>query len=134
MKLVRQSDGAVIAGELKLAASAWARMRGLMGRATLDAEEGLWLEPCASIHMMFMRFAIDVLFVRRLEKSRPGVGASGEVLRVCPQVRPWLGTAFAPAGSATWFGPAVAAVELPAGKAGQIGLREGDVVELESSA
>ena len=70
MRLVRTSDGAVIASELKVAASALSRMKGLMGRAGLAAEEGLWLEPCASIHMMFMRFAIDVMFVRRLEKSR----------------------------------------------------------------
>jgi uncharacterized membrane protein (UPF0127 family) len=41
------------------------RMRGLLGRASLAANEALLLSPCRSIHTFGMRFAIDVLFVDR---------------------------------------------------------------------
>lgn len=40
-------------------------MRGLLGRASLDADEGMLFRPAGSIHMMFMRFAIDALFLDR---------------------------------------------------------------------
>jgi uncharacterized protein len=38
------------------------RLRGLLGRKELPAGEGILLRPCASVHTMFMRFAIDVVF------------------------------------------------------------------------
>jgi uncharacterized membrane protein (UPF0127 family) len=54
-------------------------MRGLLGRRGLENGEGLLLRPAGSIHMFFMRFAIDVVFV----------GRNGEVVKVVPKVRPW---------------------------------------------
>lgn len=43
----------------------WERMQGLLGRESLNAGEALWITPCSSIHMLFMRFAIDVAFLDR---------------------------------------------------------------------
>jgi len=40
-------------------------MRGLLGRASLDADEGMLFRPAGSIHMLFMRFAIDAVFLDR---------------------------------------------------------------------
>ena len=40
-------------------------MRGLLGRDGLDRGEGLLLQPAGSIHTMFMRFAIDAVFLDR---------------------------------------------------------------------
>jgi uncharacterized membrane protein (UPF0127 family) len=40
-------------------------MIGLLGRASLDADEGMLFRPAGSIHMMFMRFTIDALFLDR---------------------------------------------------------------------
>lgn len=40
-----------------------ARLRGLLGTSQLGEGEGLWLEPCASIHTFFMRYAIDLAFL-----------------------------------------------------------------------
>jgi uncharacterized membrane protein (UPF0127 family) len=37
------------------------RFMGLMGRR--EADYGLFLDPCDSIHMFFMRFPIDAVFV-----------------------------------------------------------------------
>jgi uncharacterized membrane protein (UPF0127 family) len=40
-------------------------MRGLLGRASLDPGEGMLFDPAGSIHMFFMRFAIDAIFCTR---------------------------------------------------------------------
>ena len=40
-------------------------MRGLLGRAALDPDEGMLFEPAGSIHMFFMRFPIDAVFCTR---------------------------------------------------------------------
>ncbi len=50
-----------------IASSYWSRFWGLMGHRTLGEDEGLLIEPCSSTHTMFMRFAIDVIF---LDKER----------------------------------------------------------------
>ena len=36
---------------------------GLMGRSTLADGDGLWLPDSNGIHMMFMRFPIDAIFL-----------------------------------------------------------------------
>jgi uncharacterized protein len=114
--LRRQADGLVVSSALEMADTFLARTRGLMGRARLAPEQGLWLEPCSSIHMMFMRFSIDVVFgKRRLEDD--GV----TILKVSSGVWPWIGLAFC-------IGADVA-IELPAGRAEQLGLVAGDVLE-----
>ena len=56
---------AVLAGSLETAGSFWGKFMGLMGRAHLDADAGLWLPESNGIHMMFMRFPIDAVFVSR---------------------------------------------------------------------
>jgi uncharacterized membrane protein (UPF0127 family) len=42
-----------------------ARMRGLLGSSELQSQEALWLSPCQQVHMWFMKFPIDVVFVNR---------------------------------------------------------------------
>ena len=39
------------------------RVRGLMFRATLPEDEGLWIAPCPSIHMFNMKFSLDAVFL-----------------------------------------------------------------------
>jgi hypothetical protein len=43
----------------------WSRFLGLMGKPGLPEGEGLLIRSCNSIHMFFMRFSIDVLFLDR---------------------------------------------------------------------
>ena len=57
--------GTEVAGAVQVADTPWRRFIGLMGRSGLAAGEGLLLRPCSSIHMFFMRFAIDAVFCDR---------------------------------------------------------------------
>jgi uncharacterized protein len=59
---LRTSDGRVVCDRCLIAHRPWQRMRGLLGRARLDAGEGMLFRPAGSIHMFFMRFAIDAVF------------------------------------------------------------------------
>lgn len=100
--------------ELELADHFLGRLRGLMLRRSLPQAGGLWLEPCNSIHMLFMRFPIDVLFVRRLAEAQGVL----EVLAIRESVRPWIGMA--------WCFAAEIALELPAGRAAALGIEPGE--------
>lgn len=126
MRLVRASDGAVVVERLALADRFLPRLRGLMGRRGLPRGEGLWLEPCASIHMMFVPFPLDVLFLRRDAPGALAAGAEGEVLAVRERVRPWLGLAACRGASS--------ALEVSAGEAARLGLLVGDRLRLEGEA
>jgi uncharacterized membrane protein (UPF0127 family) len=79
--------GTVLATRLESADGLWARFMGLMGRASLDADAGLWL-PGNGIHMMFMRFPIDAVF---LGPPLPDQGGARRVLSVHPALRAWVG-------------------------------------------
>ncbi len=41
------------------------RMKGLLGKPPLQEDEALIITRCRSIHMFFMRYAIDAIFVGR---------------------------------------------------------------------
>ena len=109
--LVRPADGALLVPRLELALSSQARMRGLLGRSGIDEDAGLLFVPCNNIHMFFMRFAIDVVFLSR----------DWRVLKICHNLRPWR---------IAWCWAAGGAVELPAGRAQRVGWREGDRVQV----
>jgi uncharacterized membrane protein (UPF0127 family) len=57
----------VLAADVESADGLWAKFLGLMGRPGLAAGAGLWLPESNGIHMMFMRFPIDVVFLGRLD-------------------------------------------------------------------
>jgi uncharacterized membrane protein (UPF0127 family) len=113
--------GAVIAGEVHFALSFWQRFRGLMGRSSLHEGEGLWI-PDTSIHMFFMRFPIDALFLSRAD-------ASGErtIVACRPSLRPWVGIVLP-------VKDAEGVVELAAGTIGRTGIQVGDRLRLEEPA
>jgi uncharacterized membrane protein (UPF0127 family) len=101
----------VLAVEIEPAFDSRSRNRGLLGRARLDDGAALILAPCSSIHTFFMRFAIDVLFVKK----------DGRVVKMYAALPAWR-IAFA-------LG-AFAAIELPAGTAAASETRSGDSVVL----
>ena len=53
----------MIARKAAVADTFLARMTGLLNRQTLLKDEALVITRCQSIHMFFMRFAIDAIFV-----------------------------------------------------------------------
>lgn len=109
--VVDTTTGARLADRAELAEGFLARAKGLLGREGLGEGEGLILRPCNSVHMFFMRFPIDVVFLDRRGKV---VGLSWNL----------------PPGSVSRIFPRAAqAVELPAGTVGRTGTRVGDVVE-----
>jgi len=108
----------VLGASLDVAESFGARFMGLMGRAALPPGEGLWLRPASSIHMLFMRFPIDAVFL-----ARPDPDGGRRVVLVRPALRPWTGVVW-------WARGADGCLELPAGTAAASGTSIGDVVLL----
>jgi uncharacterized membrane protein (UPF0127 family) len=90
-------------------------LKGLLGRRELPSGEGLLLRPTSSIHMFFMRFAIDAVWVDK------GLN----VLKVSPEVGPW---------KVAGCKGARGVVELPAGEAARRGVQVGDQLALRDSA
>jgi uncharacterized protein len=110
-RAVHERTGQVIAEDLEQARSLVALTAGLMFRRTLEPGRGLWLNPCNGIHMMFMRFPIDAVFLDKGERVR-------KVYRKLPQ---WWGV--------VWFvWGAQSVLELPAGSTTDIDLQRGDQI------
>jgi len=63
--LLNETRGSMLGGRIRRADSLWTRGVGLLGRGSLAAGEGLHIVPCGSVHMFFMRFAIDVVYLDR---------------------------------------------------------------------
>ena len=98
--------GETICPRLSVADKPHARMKGLLGKRTLDADEGLLLRPAGSVHTAFMRFSIDVVFL----------DPTLRVIDVAPNVSPWR---------MVGKRGAKAVLELPAGEAGRRGIKPG---------
>ena len=109
--LVQRSGGEALCERCLVADGPLTRMRGLLGRSSLPSGEGILLRPAASMHTMFMRFPIDVVFVD--EDLR--------VLRIVPALPPWR---FAARRGAR------AVLELAAGECERRGLEEGERLRL----
>jgi uncharacterized membrane protein (UPF0127 family) len=105
MRLVNGAGDSLVE-RCSIADRPWSRMRGLLGRSGLAQGEGLLLKPCGSVHTLFMRFPIDVVFLDR-ELS---------VVAVRPDLRPWR-TAGARGAKVS--------LELAAGEAARLGIAPG---------
>jgi uncharacterized membrane protein (UPF0127 family) len=117
--LDRETDLAV---RLEAADSLWAKFMGLMGRRMLPAGDGLWLPATNGIHMMFMRFAIDAVFVGRAEAD-----GARRVRSVHRSLRIWIGLVPLIMG-------ADGVLELPVGTIDATGTQVGDRLEISGVA
>ncbi len=69
-RAVHERSGKVLAEELETPRTMFGRGLGLMFRKTLPAGRGMWLIPCNGIHMMFMSFPIDAVFLDSSERVK----------------------------------------------------------------
>ena len=109
-------SGAMVADRLRVAETHWTRLKGLLGTAALETGEGLWIRPCRQVHMIGMRYPVDVAFLddeHRVVRAIAGLPPG----RISPRV---------PA--------ATSVLELPKGTLERVGLAEGARVDIEGQA
>ncbi|WP_428911917.1 DUF192 domain-containing protein [Niallia sp. Krafla_26] len=89
------------------------RLKGLMFRIRPIVEEGILLTPCNSIHMFFMFFPIDVVFLNE----------QYEIVSLHKNVKPWR--VILPIKNAK------SALELPLGTITNYSLQIGDTINIK---
>jgi uncharacterized membrane protein (UPF0127 family) len=109
--LRNRRTGQVVAARVLPALDSATRRKGLLGRASLGADEAMVIAPTSAVHTFWMQFAIDVAFVRK----------DGTVLKTREAVGPWRMTGALGAH---------AVVELEAGALARHDTRAGDVLEV----
>ena len=112
MRIINISKGTVLAAECMQADSFIKRFRGLMLKPCLPEGRGLLIKPCSSIHMFFMRFPIDVLF---LDKNNM-------VVYTISNIKPWR--------ISPLIRNAKSVVELPAGTLQKSRTEAGDMISM----
>jgi uncharacterized membrane protein (UPF0127 family) len=110
---VNRTRDTVLVEHGDVAASAWARLRGLLRHAPLQPGEGLLLRGEKAIHTIGMGFAIDVVFLDR----------AGRVVHLIPVM--------APLRLSPFVANAADVLELPPGTIARTGTMLGDQIELE---
>ena len=118
IRAVNLTRGTVLCERLEDAGGLGGQSRGLLGRDGLEPGSGMLFEngrftPMMWMHMFFMRFAIDIVFL----------GRGGEVVKVNRNLKPWR-------VSSMVFGARVA-LELPAGAATASATELGDQIRFE---
>ena len=119
LRALNQSRGTVLCARLENAGGVAGQSKGLLGRDGLEPGAGMLFEnsrftPMMWMHMFFMRFTIDIVFLGRGDK----------VIRISRQLRPWR-------VSAMVFG-ARRALELEAGAAEKSSTQVGDQIKFET--
>ncbi len=89
------------------------RLRGLIGRKNLPPGQGLMIVPCNSIHMLFMNFAIDAVFIDK----------NFVIKKIAANLQTWTGISFC---IGAW-----AVIELAAGETARLNLHVGDTLDVE---
>lgn len=97
---------------IQLADSFFTRLKGLMFRKDQLVEEGLWIFPCNSIHMCFMNFSIDAVFLNK----------EGRIVKKVENLKPWR--------FVKPIKDAYSVIELPAGAIRKLGLKQGDLISI----
>ena len=79
LRVANLTRGTTVAQRVRVARSMRDRMVGLLATPEVLPGEGLLIERTSSIHMFFMRYAIDVVFI----------DPSGRVTKTVSRLRPW---------------------------------------------
>lgn len=111
---MHERSGMVLAESLEMPRTMFGRGVGLMFRRELPAGQGMWINPCNGIHMMFMRFPIDAVFLDAQER----------VKKVYRRLPAWWGIV-----PLEWGAHSV--LELPPGSTRDIDLQRGDQIVIK---
>ena len=105
----------VLADRAELATGLRQRMVGLLGRAGLPEGGAMVFPRCNAIHTWFMRFPIDVVFLRDRAPN-------WHVVRAVPGLRPFR---------LAWVWGADTVVELPAGTLARTPVQVGESLDMD---
>lgn len=113
--VVNRAKSTVLASDVELADTGWARIKGLLGRKAEDfrSGKGLWIAPSQGVHTLGMSFPIDVVYL----------DSEYRVIHVCHDL--------APLRIAALKLKARSVIELPAGTLAQTRTSVGDVLEIQ---
>ena len=112
VRIENLTRGTTVADRVRVASSSVDRSVGLLRTPEVKPGEGLWIERSPSIHMFFMPYAIDAVFVSK----------AGVVTKVVPNLKPWR--------AVLWARGARDCLELRAGAAAESGTQRGDQLHL----
>lgn len=113
MKIINKSKNISIADDAKLADDPISRLVGLLNRTSLLPSEALVITDCRSIHMFFMRFSIDVIFIDKKDI----------VIGLVPSIKPYR--------MSPYYIKAKKAIEIFPGKIEQTNTEIGDQIYFE---
>lgn len=74
---IKSLNGDVI-GNALIANTWWLRLRGLLGRK-LEDQEGILITPCNSVHMVGMKYPIDIVYLNK----------ENAIVKITENLRPW---------------------------------------------
>ena len=109
MILENATRGTVLARRAERADTFWLRLRGLQFRRRFEPFDGLWLAPTNAIHMFWVFFPIDLVWL----------DADDQVVKVTRRILPW---------AIAYAKGARSVIELPAGAIEASGTEVGDLV------
>ena len=113
-KAIAKKDGLVVIRNVDVADGFWERFRGLMFAQSIPDNYGLHIKPCNQIHMMNMKFPLDIIYL----------SADGEIVHIDENMRPWkIGKTIKKAASV---------VEVNAGTCACCGINVGDRLTVEN--
>ena len=112
VRIENVSRGTTVADRVRVASSMLDRTVGLLRTPEVKRGEGIWIERSPSIHMFFMPYAIDAVFV----------SGAGRVTRVVANLKPWR--------VVWWARGARDCLELRAGTVADSGTQVGDELRL----
>lgn len=112
--IVNKTKNVTITDKAKFARTFFSRMIGYMFRLSIDKDDALIFYHAPSIHMFFMRFPLDIIFLDKYNR----------VIRIFENIQPWS-LANCLFSSAT--------IEFPVGTVKRIPIEPGDVIDITHS-
>ena len=113
MKVVNLTQNTVLSEQAHIAVHFFSRLKGLLGRDSLASNEALIITRSQSIHMFFMKFAIDTVFI---DKNKIVVG-------LVEKIKPFQMSPI--------FFKAQDVIEVPAGKIRETKTQLGDTIDFQ---